>query len=89
MDFLMSAKLTQDCPGIVVSTLRLKTSKPSAIEFRNSRKIVIVAQLQAKLCLWAAFKIILYTTQWCYTTSEVFTTALYCKHWTYLPRRAE
>ena len=44
MDFVMTARLTQDCLENLFSTIRLKTATPSAIEFRNSLKIVTVAQ---------------------------------------------
>ena len=44
MDFLMTARLTQDCLENLFSTIRLKTATPYAIEFRNSLKIVTVRQ---------------------------------------------
>ena len=44
LEFLLTARLTQDCLENLFSTIRLKSSVPSPIEFRNSLKIVTVAQ---------------------------------------------
>ena len=44
MDFLMKARLTQDSLENLFSTIGLETTTPSAIEFRNSLKLVTVAQ---------------------------------------------
>lgn len=42
--FLMTSRLTQDCLENLFSTVRLKTATPSPVEFRNSLKIILVAQ---------------------------------------------
>lgn len=44
LDFLLTSRMTQDCLENLFSTVRLKTAVPSAIEFRNSLKIITVAQ---------------------------------------------
>ena len=42
-----------------------------------------------KTKLVGMYMYIIYTTQCCYTTREVITTALDCKHWIYLPGQAK
>lgn len=44
LDFLLTSRMTQDCLENLFSTVRLKSAVPSAVEFRNSLKIVTVAQ---------------------------------------------
>jgi hypothetical protein len=44
LDFLMTSRLTQDCLENLFSSIRVKSPAPSPVEFRNSLKIVTVAQ---------------------------------------------
>ena len=44
LQFLLTSRLTQDCLENLFSTVRLKTATPSIREFRNSLKIITVAQ---------------------------------------------
>lgn len=44
LEFLMTSRLTQDCLENLFSTIRSKSSTPSVVQFRDSLKIVTVAQ---------------------------------------------
>ena len=44
MDFLITARVIQDCLANFFSAIRLETAIPSDIEYRNSLKIVTAAQ---------------------------------------------
>lgn len=44
LDFIMTSRFTQDCLENLFSSIRLRTAQPSPIEFRNSLKIITVAQ---------------------------------------------